>query len=108
MFKVIVPLGEPLIVGKSNFEIWCAPNKEFDSEATVEVYESSNENPMYTLIDKDVKHLGMLKVFMPDIDRGNRRRIKINMHFGCTELFVTASEEGINRKAEAKFNCLFK
>jgi hypothetical protein len=23
----------------------------------------------YTLIDKDVKHLGMLKVFMPDIDR---------------------------------------
>jgi hypothetical protein len=34
--------------------------------------------------------------------------IKIKMHFGYTELFVTASEEGTNRKAEAKFNCLLK
>jgi hypothetical protein len=43
VFEVIVRLGEPLIVGKSNFEVSCAPNQEFDSEATVEVYESSNE-----------------------------------------------------------------
>jgi hypothetical protein len=59
VFKVIVPLGKPLIVGKSNFEVSCAPNQESDSEANVEVYESSNENPMYTT-DKDVKFLGML------------------------------------------------
>ena len=107
MFKVIVKLGEPLIVGKSNFEVSCAPNQEFDSEANVEVYESSNENPMYT-IDKDVKLLGMLTVPIPDIAGGHCRRIKINIHFGYTELFVTASEEGTNRKAEAKFNCLLK
>jgi hypothetical protein len=107
VFKVIVRLGEPLIVGKSNFEVSCAPNQEFDSEANVEVYESSNVNPMYTT-DKDVKLLGMLTVPMPDIAGGHSRRIKINIHFGYTELFVTASEEGTNRKAEAKFNCLLK
>jgi hypothetical protein len=37
VFKVIVKLGEPLIVGKSNFEVSCAPNQGFDSEANVEV-----------------------------------------------------------------------
>jgi hypothetical protein len=107
VFEVIVRLGKPLIVGKSNFEVSCAPNQECDSEANVEVYESSNENPMYTF-DKDVKFLGMLTVPMPDIAGGHSRRIKVNMHFGYTELFVTASEEGTNRKAEAKFNCLLK
>ena len=108
VFQVMVLLGEPLIVGKSNFELTCAPNKEFDIEATVEVYESSNENPMHTLKEKGVKRLGILKVPMPDIAGGYSRRIKIKMHFGYTELFVTASEEGTNRKAEAKFNCLLK
>jgi hypothetical protein len=39
-----------------------------------------------------------------ETDRCTRRRKKIKMHFGYTELFVTASEEGTNRKAEAKFN----
>ena len=108
VFQVIVRLGVPLIVGKSNFELTCAPNKEFDTEATVEVYESSNENPMYTLKDKGVKRLGILRVPMPDIAGGYSRRIKINMHFGYTELFVTASEEGTNTTTEAKFNCLLK
>ena len=107
VFKVIVRLGEPLIVGKSNFEVVCAPNHEFDSEANVEVYESSNENPMYTF-DTDVKLLGMLTVPIPDINWGHSRRIQINIQFGYTELFVTASEVGTHRKAEAKFDCLLK
>ena len=63
---------------------------------------------MYTLKDKGVKRLGILNVPMPDISGSYSRRIKINMHFGYTELFVTASEEGTNRKAGAKFNCLLK
>jgi hypothetical protein len=58
--------------------------------------------------DKDVKRLGVLTVPMPDIAGDYSRRIKIIMHFGYTELFVTASEEGTNRKAEAKFNCFLK
>jgi molecular chaperone DnaK (HSP70) len=105
VFKVIVRLGEPLIVGKSNFEVSCAPNQEFDTVANVEVYESSNENPRYT-IDKDVKRLGMVTVPIPDINGGKHRRIKINIHFGYTELFVTVSEEGTNRKVKATFDCL--
>ena len=108
VFQVIVRLGEPLIVGKSNFEVSCAPNKALDTEGNVEVYESSNENPMYAIRDKDVKCLGVLTVPMPDIAGGYSRRITINIHFGYTELFVTASEEGTNRKVEAKFNCLQK
>ena len=107
VFEVIVRLGEPLIVGKSKFEVSCAPNHERDSMAKVEVYESSNKNPMYTN-DKDVKFLGMLTVPMPDIDWGNLRRIKITMHFGYTELCVTASVEGTSWKAEAQFDCLLK
>ena len=107
VFEVIVRLGQPLIVGKSTFEVWCAPNRERDSMAKIEVYESSNKNPIYTN-DKDVKFLGMLTVPIPDIDGGNRRRIRITMHFGYTELFVTASEEGTNRKVEAQFECLLK
>jgi hypothetical protein len=54
--------------------------------------------------DRDVKRLGVLTVPMPDIAGGYSRLIKINIHFGYTELFVTASEEGTNRKVEAKFN----
>jgi hypothetical protein len=49
---------------------------------------------MYAIRNKDVKRLGVLTVPMPDIDGGYSRRIKIKMHFGYTELFVTASEEG--------------
>ena len=108
VFQVIVRLGEPLIVGKSNFEVSCAPNKALDTVANVEVYESSNENPMYAIIGKDVNRLGVLTVPMPDISGGYSRRITINIHFGYTELFVTASEEGTSRKVEAKFNYLLK
>jgi hypothetical protein len=68
----------------------------------------TGENPMYAISDKDVKRLGVLTVPMPDIAGGYSRRIKIKMHFGYTELFVTASEEGTNRKVKAKFNCLQK
>ena len=63
---------------------------------------------MRQIRDKDVKLLGVLTVPMPDISGGYSRRITINIHFGYTELFVTASEEGTNRKVEAKFNCLLK
>ena len=108
VFKVMVRLGQPLIVGKNSFELTCAPNKALDTVANVEVYESSNENPMYAIRDKDVKRIGVLTVPMPDIAGGYSRRIKIKMHFGYTELFVTASEEGTNRKADATFNCLLK
>jgi hypothetical protein len=50
----------------------------------------------------NIKKNMVLTVPMPDIAGGYSRRIKIKMHFGYTELFVTASEEGTNRKAEAK------
>jgi hypothetical protein len=53
--------------------------------------------------DKDVKCLGVLTVPMPDIAGGYSRRIKINIHFGYTELFVTGSEEGTNRKGEQQY-----
>ena len=49
VFQVIVRLGERLIVGKSNFEVSCAPNKALDTVANFEVYESSNEYPMYAI-----------------------------------------------------------
>jgi hypothetical protein len=47
---------------------------------------------LYAIRGKDVKRLGVLTVPMPDIAGGYSRRIKIKMHFGYTELFVTASQ----------------
>jgi hypothetical protein len=48
-------------------------------------------NPKYT-IDDGVRRLGQLCVPIPDVARGKCRLIKIQMHFGYTELFVTAIE----------------
>jgi hypothetical protein len=44
-------------------------------------------------IDDGVRNLGKLCVPIPDVARGKCRLIKIQMHFGYTELFVTAIEQ---------------
>lgn len=107
VFKVMVKKGDPLVVGKTKYDILCNPTRSTDSEATVEVYESDSEYPMYT-IDKGVKRLGMLTVPIPDVERGKMRKIRIEMQFGYTELIVTASEDGSGEKKNTKFECLMK
>jgi hypothetical protein len=105
IFKIIVNKGQQLVVGESIFDVHCYPTHSYDTEASVEVYETSVPNPKYT-IDDGVRRLGQLCVPIPDVARGKCRLIKIQMHFGYTELFVTAIEVDTDTKVDAKFRCL--
>ncbi|XP_021345557.1 heat shock 70 kDa protein 12B-like isoform X2 [Mizuhopecten yessoensis] len=105
IFQVMVRAGQPVIMGKTKVEHICHPAHGYDTEATVEVYESTAESPAYTC-DSSCRRLGELRVQIPDTSRGKARRIVVALHFGFTELKVTATEEGTNHKAEAKFDCL--
>ena len=105
IFKIIVNKGQQLVVGESVFDVHCYPTHSYDTEASVEVYETSVSNPKYT-IDDGVRRLGQLCVPIPDVARGKCRLIKIQMHFGYTELFVTAIEVDTDTKVDAKFQCL--
>ena len=105
IFKIIVNKGQQLVVGESVFDVHCYPTHSYDTEASVEVYETSVPNPKYT-IDDGVRNLGKLCVPIPDVARGKCRLIQIQMHFGYTELFVTAIEVDTDTKVDAKFQCL--
>ena len=105
IFKIIVNKGQQLVVGESVFDVHCYPTHSYDTEASVEVYETSLPNPKYTT-DDGVRKLGQLCVPIPDVERGKCRLIKIQMHFGYTELFVTAIEVDTDTKVDAKFRCL--
>ncbi|XP_021345580.1 heat shock 70 kDa protein 12A-like [Mizuhopecten yessoensis] len=105
IFKVMVKIGQPLIMGKTKVEHVYHPTHASDTVATVEVYESTAESPVYTS-DPGCRRLGELRVKIPDNSRGKSRRIAVALHFGFTELKVTATEEGTNHTAEAKFDCL--
>ncbi|XP_060066317.1 heat shock 70 kDa protein 12A-like [Ylistrum balloti] len=105
IFQVLVKIGQPVIMGKTKVEHVCSPSNSNDTMATVEVYESTVESPRYTF-DPTCRKLGELHVKIPDTSRGKARKIVVVMHFGFTELKVTATEEGTNNKAEIKFDCL--
>lgn len=102
IFKIIVNKGQQLVVGESVFDVHCYPTHSYDTEASVEVYETSVPNPKYT-IDDGVRNLGQLCVPIPDVERGKCRLINIQMHFGYTELFVTAIEVDTDTTVDAKF-----
>jgi hypothetical protein len=55
--------------GESVFDVHCYPTHSYDTEASVEVYETSVPNPKYT-IDDGVRRLGQLCVPIPDVARG--------------------------------------
>ncbi|XP_033761605.1 heat shock 70 kDa protein 12B-like [Pecten maximus] len=105
IFQVMVKAGQTVRMGKTKAEHVCRPAHAYDTVSTVELYESTNECPEYTS-DPSCRQLGELEVEMPDTTKGKDRRIVVAIHFGYTELKFTATEEGTNHKAEAKFNCL--
>lgn len=105
IFQPIVQIGHPIRVGKEIFKHTCLPTRALDTEATIEIYESSSECPMYT-IDKGVRRLGDLTVSIPDTSKGKNRPIKVEVSFGYTEIIVCAFEEGTETQARAIFDCL--
>ena len=105
VFKKIVEKGQQLIVGKSIFPVSCHPTRSNDSEAHVEVYESIEKNPQFTL-DEGVRPLGTLCVPIPDTYNGKSRVIEIQMMFGFTDIFVLATELGTDKRYRGSFNCM--
>ncbi|XP_071157510.1 heat shock 70 kDa protein 12A-like [Mytilus edulis] len=105
IFQPIVQIGHPIRVGKEIFKHTCLPTRVLDTEATIEIYESSSECPMYT-IDKGVRRLGDLTVSIPDTSKGKNRPIKVEVSFGYTEIVVCAFEEGTETQTTATFDCL--
>lgn len=105
IFKTLVKRGQTLIVGESAFEVTCHPTRSTDTEASVDIYETSLYDPQYTCQD-EVRPLGTLCVPIPDVEKGKQRPIKIQIHFGYTELFVTVTEKGTVNQVKANFKCL--
>lgn len=106
VFQIMVKLGQPVIMGKTTAKHTCAPARATDTQATVEVYESTSQRPQFTH-DPSCRLLGELRVRIPDTTKGKGRRIVVELHFGFTELKVTATEEGYtNHRAETTFDCL--
>ncbi|XP_069110662.1 heat shock 70 kDa protein 12A-like [Argopecten irradians] len=105
VFKVMVKIGQQVIMGKTKADHVCRPARARDTVSVVEVYESTEENPEYTF-NPSCRKLGELRVSMPDTTKGKERTIVVTLHFGFTELKVTAIEKGTKNIAEAKFDCL--
>lgn len=107
VFLKMVTIGQPLVVNETVFEHVCHPTRAYDITANVDIYESLLENPKYT-IDAGCTRLGSLCLDIPDLLKGKNRKIRIKMHFGHTEIFVSAHEEGTSNFIRTKCNCLKK
>lgn len=103
IFKVLVRKGDTVVIGKTDFKTIFHPTREFDTKATVGVYSSQDQDPIYTFGD-NVQKLGTLELDIPDLTNGGKREIIVSLIFKSTEVTVVA-EEG-NREVSKKFNCL--
>ena len=106
VFQAMKRIGEPITVGSSVVECTCRPTRRESTTATVEIYESLFENPKYTCRPES-RRIGEVTVNIPpNLDKEIDRSIIIKMHFGFTEISVSAQEAGTNHSATATFNCL--
>ncbi|XP_052073627.1 heat shock 70 kDa protein 12B-like [Mytilus californianus] len=103
VFKVLVRKGDTVIIGKHDFETIFHPTRAFDKKATVGIYTSTENDPMYTF-GPFVQELGVLELNIPDTSLGKLREIKVCLIFKATELTVIAKEGG--NLVHGKFNCL--
>ncbi|CAC5405225.1 unnamed protein product [Mytilus coruscus] len=103
VFQVLVRKGDTVIIGKNDFETIFHPTRAHDRKATICVYTSTENDPMYTF-GPYVQELGILELDIPDTGLGKFREIKVCLIFKSTELTVIA-KEGDNL-VSGKFNCL--
>ncbi|KAK3108934.1 hypothetical protein FSP39_019103 [Pinctada imbricata] len=105
VFKIMIAKDQPQMIGDTYYEEFFRPSRADDTIAEIEVYASTKRYPRYTT-DEGCKKVGVVKIQIPNTRKGKDRLIKITMHFGHTELFVTALENGTNNIVSAKFDCL--
>ncbi|KAK3109141.1 hypothetical protein FSP39_023794 [Pinctada imbricata] len=105
VFKIMIAKDQLQTIGKTCHEESFRPSKADDTLAEIEVYASPRSQPQYTT-DEGCKKVGVIKFQIPNIAKGKDRLLKVKMHFGDTELFVTASEDGTDNEITARFDCL--
>ncbi|XP_053373622.1 heat shock 70 kDa protein 12B-like [Mercenaria mercenaria] len=105
VFKVFIKAGTTVVPHKTSIKYsFCAPFIG-TSMATVEVYRTQSENPIY-VSDDGCYRVGEISIVFLGRPRKDQQRLDVVMMFGDTELHVTAKEHGTNNKASAKFNFL--
>ncbi|XP_053391613.1 heat shock 70 kDa protein 12B-like [Mercenaria mercenaria] len=105
VFKVFIKAGTTVVPHKTSIEYsFCAPFIG-SSKATVEVYTSKSETPMY-VSDLGCRRIGEISLELIGRRREEKQVLDVEMLFGGTQVKVTAKEHGTNNKVSATFNCL--
>ncbi|KAK3101370.1 hypothetical protein FSP39_003052 [Pinctada imbricata] len=104
VFKVMITRNQPLTIDTTFTNEFRPPNAE-DVTADIEVFSSSQKDPKYTT-DPECQRIGVMTIEIPDTRKGKDRLIQVRMHFGGTELYVTAVENGTENTVSATFDCL--
>ncbi|XP_053373620.1 heat shock 70 kDa protein 12B-like [Mercenaria mercenaria] len=105
VFNVFIEAGTTVVPHKTSIEYsFCVPFID-TSRATVEVYRTQSENPIY-ISDDGCYRVGEISISLRERPREDKQLLDVVMMFGDTELHVTAKEHGTNNKASAKFNFL--
>lgn len=79
------------------------PVSDNQKDMAIRIYISEKKDPKY-IKDPDVRHLGTLKLPLPEFKPGSKRRVQGRLHFGATEVMIEAENEGVIYKAT--FDCL--
>lgn len=104
-FQTIVKRGKTILLGNRFFESTFLPTRGSDTEATIDIYVSTDYNPLYTYGDI-VTRLCSLFLRIPDTQKGKNRPINVRISFQGTEIVVTAVEEGTNNIVSETFDSL--
>ncbi|XP_052791959.1 heat shock 70 kDa protein 12A-like [Mya arenaria] len=103
IFEKHVTIGQEIIVGQSMKEITYHPTIAKQTQATLQVFASSKEDPEY-VTDEGCQHVGSLLV---EMDTGGNRnfKIKVKLIFGGTEIQVKVRDEHgiVIKDAKMKF-----
>ncbi|XP_053373619.1 heat shock 70 kDa protein 12B-like [Mercenaria mercenaria] len=105
VFNVFIKAGTTVIPHKTSIKYPFYAPFIGTSMATVEVYRTQSENPIY-VSDDGCYRVGEISIELRGRPRKAKQRLDIVMMFGDTELHVTAEELGTDNKASAKFNFL--
>ncbi|XP_053391612.1 heat shock 70 kDa protein 12A-like [Mercenaria mercenaria] len=96
VFSVFVKAGTTVVPHKTRIEYTFGAPFMGTSRATVEVYRSKSENPMY-MSDKGCYRIGEISVALKGRPKEDKQLVDVVMLFGDTELHVTAKEHGTNK-----------
>ncbi|KAJ8297926.1 hypothetical protein KUTeg_024457 [Tegillarca granosa] len=105
VFSVHVEIDTPVLVGEPLAPQYYNPLYRDQTEVTVPIYVSTDQNPKYTT-DRTCTYLGKLVVPLGPPQGNEKREIEVKMTFGGTELTVQARETRSKKTLSASFDFL--